>query len=154
MTRAALAYIRWRSRNSNLVRHARAEMGGALDGGDQVCSGVLDLLSVLATQGHSGSSAPYTIGMFDTLARFKPWGMLMGDDDEWAEPHDPKGTQQNLRMSSVFRGADGRAYWIEGRVFIDEHGGHCTRGLESRVYITFPWMPVDPEYVHDLPDPP
>ena len=49
---------------------------------DMVKANVLELLEVFGNQGHSGSSAPYVLGLFQRLADFKPLGQLTGEDDE------------------------------------------------------------------------
>jgi hypothetical protein len=48
-----------------------------------ICEGVLKLLEVFSEEGHSGSSAPYTIDLFKQLASFKPVVPLTGEDWEW-----------------------------------------------------------------------
>lgn len=100
--------------------------------------GVLELLDVLSKQGHSGSSAPYMISLFKTLASFEPIGGLKGTDDEWVEVGE--GVWQNKRCSIVFKGADGRAYDIDGIVWRDPDGS-CFTNRDSRVYVTFPYTP-------------
>ena len=104
---------------------------------------VLELLEVFAEQGHSGTSAPFCIEYFYKLAYFKPLTPLQGTDDEWNEIGD--GVFQNNRCGRVFKGADGKAYDIEGIVFKDSDGCHYT-SRDSRVYITFPYTPTT-EYV-------
>lgn len=123
-----------------------------------LAEGTLELLKVFADQGHSGSSAPYAVALFEKLAMWKPIAPLTGEDDEWCEPYDSEGTQQNKRNSAVFKKADGQAYWMDGRVFwkwysapdIDDgkpYKSHYT-SCDSRVNITFPWnQPDKPEYV-------
>jgi hypothetical protein len=121
-----------------------------------LAEGTLELLKVFADQGHSGSSAPYAVALFEKLALWKPITPLTGADDEWQDVGED--TWQNKRNYSVFKeGKDGQAYWIEGRIFWEwfsspdiNHGKpyktHFTsRG--SRVNIEFPWtQPEKPEY--------
>lgn len=133
-----------------------------------MCDGVMKLLELFDQEGHSGSSAPYAINLFKTLARFEPIGPLTGADDEWVR-HDygDAPTYQNKRLGSVFKQADrfdGQPYWIDGKVFWewakrpldeDEEGypGEKTfksyyTGRDSFVVIKFPWVkPESPEYV-------
>ena len=130
-----------------------------------LAEGTIELLKVFSEQGHSGSSTPFAVALFEKLAMWKPIAPLTGADDEWAESYDYSGTQQNKRNSAVFRDADGQAYWMDGRVFwnwyayTDEETGeekvikvHFTsRG--SRVDIEFPWVqPDEPEYVFEPTD--
>lgn len=158
---------------SNLHNHALAEFRAAgwmdADGKfkdemqEAICKHVLELLKVFADEGHSGSSAPYAVNMFEKLAMFKPLVPLTGEDWEWAEVRD--GVFQNKRCSRVFKQTDrfnGQAYDLEGRVFYewnerdlepDEKGypgknrfqSYYTN-RESMVPITFPYVPTT-EYV-------
>ena len=113
---------------------------------------VLELLEVFSKQGHSGMSAPYVITVFEKLARFEVMTPLTGEDSEWndvsaesGEPH-----WQNNRASNVFKGADGRAYNIDGTVFwswyTPDDGGEKYKShwtdKDSRVYVEFPYTPV------------
>ena len=150
---------------SNLQKHAWLEFkaAGWLNEHDvfsdemqeSICMGVMDLLRVFSEQGHSGSTAPYTINLFTKLAAFEPIVPLTGEDWEWSEVGE--GVFQNKRCSHVFKQAnrfDGQAYDIEGRIFwewyIDKetgkrHKSHFTNS-ESFVPITFPYTPSK-EYV-------
>lgn len=116
---------------------------------EAICNHVLKLLDVFADEGHSGSTAPYAINLFKTLASFEPIVPLTGEDWEWALLDygcDPK--WQNKRAGRVFKDSDGRAYDIDGIVFYDwytdEDGkrfkSHYT-SKDSRVYVTFPYTP-------------
>ncbi len=121
---------------------------------EAICTHVLKLLDVFEGEGHSGSSAPYAIDLFKKLASFEPVAPLTGEDWEWTElDYGPEMKYQNKRCSHVFKGADGKAYDIDGKVFWDWHQdengemykSHFT-GRESRVYIEFPYVPKR-EYV-------
>lgn len=100
---------------------------------------VLELLDVFSQQGHSGSSAPYCVEMFRKLALCEPLGPLSGEAAEWNEVGD--GVWQNNRCSHVFKGADGRAYDINGRIFVEPNGCSYTN-QDSHVYVTFPYTPT------------
>ena len=151
---------------SNMLKWAEAELKLAgydindpEDGPNRwLAEGTLELLKVFADQVHSSSSAPYAVVLFEKLAMWKPITPLTGEDDEWGEAYDMKGTQQNKRNSAVFKGKDGQAYWIEGRIFwewdthpdIDDgkpfKSSYTSR--DSRVNIEFPWTQPDKrEYV-------
>lgn len=121
-----------------------------------LAEGTLELLKVFSEQGHSGMSAPYAVALFEKLASWKPLSPLTGEPDEWNDVGES--TWQNRRNSVVFKGEDGQAYWIEGRVFwewathpeIDEGKPFKSyyTGRSSRVNITFPWtQPDQSEYV-------
>lgn len=153
---------------SNLQKHAREEFraaGWINEKGDYIdemqsaiCKNVLDLIKVFSEQGHSGTTAPYTIDMFRKLAMFEPLVPLTGEDWEWHEPS--PGVFQNKRCSHVFKQADrfdGQPYDIQGKVFYewverdldpDEEGYPGKRRFKSsytnsnsRVPITFPYTP-------------
>jgi hypothetical protein len=141
---------------SNLNKHAIAEFkaAGWLDDTGAyidemqgaICEHVLDLLRVFADEGHSGSTAPYTVNMFKKLAMFEPLVPLSGEDWEWTEVSD--GVFQNKRCSRVFKQADrfnGQPYDLDGRVF-REPDGACYTSKDSMVPITFPYTPKT-EYV-------
>ena len=123
-----------------------------------MCEQVLELLDVFAGSGHSGSSAPYAIQLFSSMAKFKLISPLTGNDDEWMECG--YGVYQNKRLSSVFKNADDdRAYDIDGRVHWewckDDQGKvykmHFGKGGD-RFYIEFPYTQQDPVEVFEPTD--
>lgn len=140
--------------SGNIQKHAKRELPGLKPGADKMdklmADQLLQLLAVFSSHGHSGASAPFAIRMFEKLANYQPLGPLTGDDDEWTSVNDfgDDMKYQNLRASHVFKGSDGRAYDINGKVFRDPDGNCYTSG-DSRVYIEFPYTPVK-EYV-DVP---
>lgn len=145
---------------SNLKSHALMEFraagwcdeSGKFDDEMQeaICNHVLKLLEVFSDEGHSGSSAPYAVNVFKTLAMFEPLVPLTGEDWEWNEVHD--GVFQNKRCSHVFKQADrfdGQAYDIDGIIFYDwytDEDGNKSKsyftGRDSCVPITFPYTPT------------
>ena len=127
-----------------LVQHAERELGFALgdDELDQLMrDNVMQLVRVFAAQGHSGFSAHHCLWLFDKVARFDLTAPLTGAEDEWAEPFDSDGTQQNRRMGSVFRDKDGRAYHGDAYAFRDRGERSAWEGYYSRRYIKFPCTP-------------
>ena len=108
-----------------------------------MCKQVMELLEMFAEHGHSGSSAPYAIGLFKSLAAFEPLVPLQGADTEWNEVSN--GMWQNNRCSHVFKESDGSCYDIQGKVFRDPDGC-CYTNRESRVPVVFPYTPKT-EYV-------
>lgn len=106
---------------------------------DAIEKHILKMIRAFSDEGHSGSSASYTIGILEKLLRFEPITPLTGADDEWNEVGD--GYWQNRRCGRVFKGTDGRAYDIDGRVFMDPDGCAYT-SRDSRVYVTFPYTPT------------
>ena len=137
----------------NLVDYAKSELKkiGMIDSGepynDAVTDSILELIETFSKQGHSGFTAPYTIGTFARLAMFKPLTPLTGEDDEWHETE--PGHYQNNRYSAVFKDKDGIAYDIHGKVFTDDGGETWYSSGDSRVNITFPYtVPDKPEHVY------
>lgn len=106
-----------------------------------ICENILELLDVLAEQGHSGASFDYLMSHFERLARFKIITPLTGEEHEWNEPYNDEGDQQNNRCSSVFRDADGRAYDIDAVAYEDEYGNLYGKGGHKDKEITFPYKP-------------
>ena len=155
---------------SNLEKHALMEFkaAGWLDESgnytdemqEMICRHVLALLDVFSNEGHSGSSAPYAINMFSRLAKFEPIAPLTGEDWEWTDvsQDDEDILYQNRRFSSVFK-KDGKAYWIDGKVFWEwqmyegkPHKSYYTC-RESRVPVTFPYVvPEKPIYEYRYSD--
>jgi hypothetical protein len=145
---------------SNYVKHAEMEFraaGWTDENGkfkdemqEMICNHVLKLLEVFADEGHSGSSAPYAINLFKTLASFEPVVPLTGENWEWNDISEYGGrtTYQNKRCGHVFKDEDG-AYDIDGIVFYEwyedketgeKHKSYFT-SRESRVPVTFPYTP-------------
>jgi len=114
---------------------------------EAICNNVLKLLEVFSDEGHSGSSAPYAIGLFSELAKFKPLKPLTGEDWEWLAVGE--GMYQNIRCGTVFKQPDrfsGQPYDINGKVFWEwyaDDGGEVSKDSytngESAVPIEFPY---------------
>lgn len=124
---------------------------------EMICNHVLMLLEVFDSEGHSGSSAPYAINLFSTLAKFEPIVPLTGEDWEWNDVSEGSGKvwYQNNRCSRVFKDDKG-AYDSEGKVFYswetnekgEKYKSHYTC-RDSIVYVTFPYTPTH-EYIQKL----
>lgn len=98
----------------------------------------MSLVELFASQGHSGGSASVVLAAFGTVARYGVLTPLTGEDSEWMEVG--PNVWQNVRLSSVFREEDGRAYDIEAIVHRLPDGKCYLRGGE-RHYIEFPYTP-------------
>lgn len=107
--------------DSNLVQHAMNELNRAgigdedADYGGDLYDAVLELVTLFASQGHSGGSAYAVIEMFSKLARFEPLTDITSDPDEWTYVHDDedgKPQYQNKRRSSSFS-RDGGKTWYD-----------------------------------------
>ena len=120
---------------------------------EAICKNVLKMLEIFADEGHSGSSAPYAINLFEKIASFKPLTPLTGEDWEWHDVSEYSGRDngplfQNKRCGNVFKDNTG-AYDIDGIVwydwYTDEETGEKYRSHftnhKSRVPVTFPYLP-------------
>jgi hypothetical protein len=110
-----------------------------------MCKQLLELLHLFGSHGHSGSSAPYALRLFERLAQFEPIAPLTGEDWEWC---DTGHCYQNKRASHVFKDYDGNTYDINGKVFwewnVSEDGSPIKSyytGSGSRTPVTFPYTP-------------
>lgn len=108
------------------------------DYGGAMGEAVMKMVRLFADEGHSGFSANMAVSIFEKVARYQPLTPLTGDDDEWNDV-DGNGLMQNRRCPHVFR-QDGEAYDSEGRIFREPNGA-CFTSKDSRVPITFPYMP-------------
>lgn len=152
LDRAVGAYQRLRFRyfppKSGLETFAERELARLLgdpDGDDmqiEINRHILRMVRTFAREGHSGGGASYAIPILAKLLRYEPLGPITGEDSEWNDIGEMSGEPmwQNNRCSHVFKGADGRAYDIDGRVFVEPNGCAFT-GQGSRVWIEFPYTP-------------
>ena len=124
--------IEWAKKELSRIKHDEEGIQDHMDGY------ILELLEVLCKQGHSNWSATYVINMFDRLSHYLPLTPLTGEDDEWNEVSD--GLYQNKRYSAVFKNADG-AYNVDGKIFSDDGGETWFTNKDSRIPISFPYMP-------------
>lgn len=139
----------WNKREeSNMERYAKEELALLRKKGgnepdemqDAIEANVLGIVREFSSAGHSGGSAPYTIGMLEKLLMFRPITPLTGEDDEWFEVGDqPDVRWQNTRCPTVFKQQDGSAYDIEA-VIKRYPDGWCSSN--GRTPITFPYTPA------------
>ena len=141
---------------SNLVKWAEKELERLVKDNDEmqkeINKDILQIVKTFSEQGHSGFSAPYTLGILNRLLDWKPITALTGDEDEWAEPYewDKEKKQQNKRCSAVFRKNydNSTAYYIDGKVFSDDGGKTWWSNIDSRVSVEFPYVvPEKPEKI-------
>lgn len=154
----------------NLLEHAKLEFraaGWCDENGkfkeetqEWICQDLLKLLEVFGEQGHSGTSAPYLLSLFKTLASWEPIVPLTGEDWEWTDigEYGDGPTFQNKRCSRVFKESDGSVYDIHGTVFWEwaerdlcpDEEGYPGKSepyksyytcRESHVPVTFPYTP-------------
>lgn len=105
---------------------------------------ILKMVEVFSDEGHSGFSASYAAAILEKLLRFQPISPLTGEDSEWNLISEVERLYQNKRCSHVFK-SNGKAYDLNGKVFIQENGSAYT-SADSRVDVTFPYTPKT-EYV-------
>jgi len=123
------------------IKWVKRELEFMLDGDEMnkaMYDHLLHMCKEFEKEGHSGFSANYAANCLDKLFRWLPLRPLTGEDDEWQEIGN--GEWQNKRCSRVFKGKDGRAYDIDGRIF-REPDGTCYTSKDSWVYIDFPYYP-------------
>ena len=137
--------------SGNLYSHAKAEMDIVWPESDEMQDlmkeNILDLIAVFSEQGHSGFSANYLTTHLTPLMSFKTLGPLTGNENEWTYlNYSDELVAQNKRDSRVFRRADGSAYFIDGKIFVEPSGCAYT-GSGSCVDIEFPCTP-ESEYVY------
>ena len=140
---------------SNVLAHAQRELAilernvdakndspGALEMQRDMTKNLLEMLAVFATQGHSGTSASYTMWVIAQLLDYVPLTPIWGTEDEWMEidRFTAFGVgYQNRRHSTVFKD-DRRAYQSGGVVF-KEPNGSCYSNGASRQTVEFPYVP-------------
>ena len=107
---------------------------------------VLDIIDLIASQGHSGFSHGYLLSLLIPLLKGKPATPLTGNDWEWVNEY---GLIQNKRCFSVFKDPDGSAYSTEGYAFSDDGGKTYWTSRESWKTVTFPCdnKKLETEYV-------
>lgn len=136
---------------SNLLKHAESElkrMGMGIDTQDPMNKlmhdQIIQIVKTFSTQGHSGFSAGYAVGIIEKLLRFEPLSPLTGEHEEWVavQSEDNVVTYQNKRYSCVFKeGRNGRAYDIEAVAYRRGKDGTTFIKGGQRHYISFPYTP-------------
>lgn len=108
---------------------------------------VMNLIKLFEIESHSGFSANVVLSLFERLSHWKPLTPLTGADDEWNDVDEE--TFQNKRCSSVFKDKEtGECYDIDGKVFSTNGGKTYHISKDSRVYISFPYVPpIRPERI-------
>lgn len=106
----------------------------------------LEVLDLIASQGHSGFTHGYLVSLLVPLLKGKPATPLTGKEWEWENSY---GLAQNKRCPGVFKESDGSAYFIHGRSFSDNGGKTYWTSRESRKTIAFPCdnKQLETEYV-------
>ena len=122
--KVAMPIIRYSEKDSPIIKHYENEGGGLQE--------VKDLLAVLGTQGHSGSSAPYIINGFYNASQWKILSPLKFDDEEFGPDLGILNeSRQNKRMSSVFKYPNGVVKDIDAVTWFEETGVRYDMAEES-----------------------
>lgn len=122
---------------------------------------ILALVKKFGESGQSGGSAPFVArAISDSLKKLmlhQPIMPLTGIDDEWVDVREHAGNNpvdpmkwQNKRLSSVFKEAEGDAYYLDAMIWKNQNGSTWSGAailkddiiLLSRAYIkSFPFTP-------------
>jgi hypothetical protein len=109
---------------------------------------ILALCEKFGNSGQSGGSAPFVAralaGSIEKLCLQEPIAPLTGEPGEWIDHEN--NFFQNIRGGAVFKGSDGRAYYLDAVIFCGEDEGDQFTGrvenITSRQYIkSFPFTP-------------
>lgn len=108
----------------------------------EVLNDALQVVSVIAKQGHSGNSLGILEEYTHRLLNRKPLSNLTGEPDEWESCGDNQ--YQNKRCPSVFKDIDGSGketfYDVDAYNYTLDGAGPYV-GASPRYYITFPYYP-------------
>ncbi len=75
---------------------------------------IIEIMERFFAQWDSGGAVCVMVPVLDRLLRGMPLSGLTGEDDEWMLcDHGEPGMCQNIRMGSVFKREDGKAYDID-----------------------------------------
>ena len=145
---------------SNLIDHAEREL--ELLGNDEAMNqGILAMVAVFSTMGHSGSSAEYTTQVLARLLRYENLTPLTDDPDEWNDVShyggpDSPATWQCRRNPEAFSLDGGKTYYLlserfteEGGVRKDEKVFHESKHVEPKPPIELSTPTPDPIRVID-----
>lgn len=141
----------WKKEDGALVRHAKRELelsGGNLQ--DFPAKDILDMVRLFSSQGHSGSSAWYSVNVLTRLLSLEPLSPITDRDEDWVHVYTREdGTElyQNSRYSSLFKEGN-VCYDIDGAYFIYEDGLVSSRAM----IVELPYIPTKPVDWNTLPD--
>jgi hypothetical protein len=119
---------------SNLIDHAERELR-LLGNDDAMNQGILAMVAVFSTMGHSGSSAAYCTQVVERLLRFENLSPLTDDPDEWnyiAEEMLADGQAplwQSSRNPEAFSHDGGKTYYLLSEKFTK--GGSVKKGARK-----------------------
>lgn len=109
---------------SNLVDHAKRELA-TIHEDPEFSEGLVKMIEIFASMGHSGGSASVAIAMLTELLEHRNLSPLTDNPDEW-EFHGPErwdgtnGVWQNKRNGEAFSPDGGKTYYLLSE------GGHAS----------------------------
>ncbi len=104
-----LKYIRYYNKDNVLVRHAVSEFDLTWkdwrkeEMQNLMCTQLLDLLYLLASQGDSGRSIGYKSSLLNKLMKFEPISRITFKDEDFGIDSFGGNTRQHKRLSSIFK---------------------------------------------------
>lgn len=115
---------------------------------ESMCQNLVDVIELVASQGHSGFSIQYLVNCLTLLLKNEPITPLTGAPDEWVKFDDT--LYMNKRCLRVAKyGENKPAYDIDGVVYyektIDSDGKESRTGFFTKTPttpITFPYTPI------------
>lgn len=128
-------YITKYSKNSAYVQHALDEMrrawpeafnckaGSEDEMQKYMCDQVIEILSLLHTQGDTGSTIGYKMHLLNKLVHFGVLSPLTFAEDEWGDPFDLDDTRMNKRCSGLF---------YNSKETIEKYKYHYNHGISKR----------------------
>lgn len=112
------------AKDSNYIKFAKREFDIAWPEMDEMqkhmCDQIIEILSILDTQGDSGTSIGYKLNLLKKLIMFEPISPLTFKDDEWNKTSIKDICYQNKRNSAVFKDEKGISF-LYGFVHRDKY---------------------------------
>lgn len=144
---------RERLQDSNLYNHAERELrliGMTVDDPDEMNSEmtrhILEMVAQFVSEGHSGMSAGYAIGVLEKLLRFENLSPLTDDPSEWNEVSYDDNVWQSRRRPDAFSNDGGKTYYLldekPRRTHKSEPAGRPEAGKSIRSALLMQWKVV------------
>lgn len=108
---------------------------------DSIELDILEVVDLLESQGHSGSSYEYIVNLLGSILQGIPITPLTGNDYEWTKDEwsTDENLERNIRYSKVYRSGE-RAWRLDARYFSEDQGKTWfTSGKDSTASVTFPF---------------
>jgi len=139
------AYIKFAKKQFELLGYKDVDDDGETDGPNQwIQQNTFDLLRVLSSQGHSGSSIHYIQKLISNFMLFTSVVPCEDKDEQWMEIGD--GQYQHVLCGALFK-SNGIIYHLDGYIFRDPNGCGYTSG-KSKKLIELPFIPSEFESIY------